>query len=291
MLQTAKQPWHTTTSKNQEPSGRSILPRLQTVTMAFPGADNQINAAMDQVNDAGKYLEYAAMDLEDAQMGYEDAQMDYNNAARELARVGGVGVAGVVSGAGVVGVGEELDESPAELYMEDLRAAEEERVSAYLAAQRAEAFAPFFAPLLQAATTLAELVTEFRPPPPRSIHVIVADIRNVLNHMSDALAALRETETGIGGNINEEAPALAPYINERLEMARHFLSVLLIEQASFDPQLQGPAHPFGNAEDVPLPNGTAPAPLGPAPHFGNAAHVPVPNAARAPPEPNNRGNN
>jgi hypothetical protein len=250
--------------------------------MAFPGADNQINAAIDVVNDAGKYLEYAAMDLEDAQMGYEDAQMDYNNAAKELARVGG---------AGVVGVGEELDESPAELYMEDLRAAEEERVSAYLAAQRAEAFAPFFAPLLRAVTTLAELVTQFRPPPPRPIHVIVEDVRNVLNHMSDALAALRETETGIGGNINEEAPALAPYINERLEMARHFLSVLLIEQATSDPQLQGPAHPFGNAEDVPLPNGTAPAPLGPAPHFGNAAHVPVPNAARAPPEPNNRGNN
>jgi hypothetical protein len=96
--------------------------------MALPGsAGNQSNVAM-YLEDAAKNFKDAAKDIEDAQLMYEDARMSYDTDAREIFRVGG----------SVAGVEEESDESPAELYMENLRAAEEERFSAYLGQRAAQ---------------------------------------------------------------------------------------------------------------------------------------------------------
>jgi hypothetical protein len=76
-------------------------------------------------------------------------------------------------------------------------------------------------------------------------HIIVEDIRNVQSHINDALADLRETETGNGdGNVDEQALAHVASIDGRLRMERRFLSYLQLELDTFYPRSQGPAPHF-----------------------------------------------
>jgi hypothetical protein len=210
-----------------------------TLTMALPVTENQIIAAMD-LHDAAIDLEGAKMHFEDAAMAYADAQMEYDNAARELARVGG--------GARTAEV-EERGVSPAELYMEDLRAADEERASAYRGQWTAN-MTNRFATVGQAINNLAAAANYLpshalqpAPPPPRPMDAIAADIHNVQRNINDALAALREMERG-NGNVNEEARALAASINGRLQMERGFFSHLQLEFGARVSWLQGPYPPL-----------------------------------------------
>jgi hypothetical protein len=156
--------------------------------------------------------------------------------------------------------------------MEDLRAAEEERVPADWDRQ-----AEYFAVLTQVITTLATSVIQARQAPLRPMHVIVEDIRNVQSHINDALAELCETERGNGNGNEEQALVHVASIDARLQWERRFLSHLQNEYNwTYDwtvARMQ--AQQFGNGERVPFPN---------------AEHVPRPNATRVP-ESNNRGGN